>query len=91
MVPKNRKPNRLSLCGVETHTRLWLLSFCSTEAEKRAIRTQNFTAAASPRLTEHESPPNFESVCSTKMRVFAAKFEGRRWSVSRSLAWDVGA
>ena len=34
IVPENRKQNRLSLCGVETHTRLWLLSFCSTEAEK---------------------------------------------------------
>ena len=27
-----------------------------------------------------------ESVCSTKLRVLAAKFEGRRWSVSRGLA-----
>ena len=32
-----------------------------------------------------------DSVCSTKMRVFVAKFEGRRWSVSRGLAWGVGA
>ena len=34
IVPENRKQNMLPLCGVETHTRLWLLSFCSTEAEK---------------------------------------------------------
>ena len=34
IVPENRKQNRLSLCGVETHTRLWLLSFFSTEAGK---------------------------------------------------------
>ena len=34
IVPENRKQNRLSLCGAETHTRLWILSFCSTEAEK---------------------------------------------------------
>ena len=25
-----------------------------------------------------------------KLRVLAAKFEGRRWSVSRGIAWDVG-
>ena len=31
---RKQKHHRLSLCGVETYTRLWLLSFCSTEAEK---------------------------------------------------------
>ena len=30
-----------------------------------------------------------ESVCSTKLRVFAAKFEGLTWSTSRGLAWDI--
>ena len=59
--------------------------------KKCAFRTYNVTAAASPRLTGHGSPPNLESVCSTKLRVLAAKFEGRKWSVSRGLAWDVGA
>ena len=34
IVPENRKQNRLSLFGVETHARLWPLSFCSTEAKK---------------------------------------------------------
>ena len=35
VVPENRKQkNRLSLSGVETHTGLWLLSFCSTAARK---------------------------------------------------------
>ena len=81
----------VSIRGVETHTRLWLLSFCSTAAGKRAFRTQHFTAAAIPRLTGHGSPPNLESVCSTKLRILAAKFEGRRWFVSRVLAWDVEA
>ena len=28
IVPENRKQNTLSLCGVETHTRLWPLSLC---------------------------------------------------------------
>ena len=31
---RKQKTNRLSLCGVETHTMLWFLSFCSTDAEK---------------------------------------------------------
>ena len=65
-------------------------SFCSTEAEKTCFahitlhrcckssphRTRLNTAAASPRLTGHDSPQNFESVCSTKLRVLAARFEG---------------
>ena len=58
--------------------------------EKRAFRTYHFTASAITRLTGHGSPPYLESVCSTKLRVLAAKVEGRRWSVSRGLAWDVG-
>ena len=67
------------------HKRLWLLSFCSTEAGKtRAFRTWHFTAAASPRFTGHGTPPNLESVCATKLRILAAGCEGRRWSVSRS-------
>ena len=37
------------------------------------------------------SPPNLESVRFTKLRVLTGKFEGRTWSVSRGLAWDVGA
>ena len=37
IVPENRKQNRLSLYGVETHARLWLLSFCSTEPEKKCF------------------------------------------------------
>ena len=82
IVPENRKERRL--CGVETHTRLWLLSFCSTEAG------WHFTATI-PRLTRHGSPPNLESACSINLRAVAATFEGRRWSVSRGLAWDVGA
>ena len=59
--------------------------------KKCAFRTYNVTAAASPRLTGHGSPPNLESECSTKLSVFAAKFEGRMWSVSLGLARDVGA
>ena len=27
----------------------------------------------------------------TECSVLAAKFEGRRWSVSQGLSWDVGA
>ena len=46
--------------------------------KKRAFRTQHITAAASPRLTGHGSPSNIESVCSTKLRVLAAKFDIRR-------------
>ena len=38
----------------------------------------SFTAATSLRLTEHGSPPNLESACFTKLRVPAAKCEGRR-------------
>ena len=47
-------------------------------------QTQHFTAAASARLAGHGSPPFLECVCSTKLRALAAKFEGRRWSVSTS-------
>ena len=85
MRSENRKQNRFSPLWRETHTRLLLLSFCSTAAKKTCFfNTQHFTAAASPRLTGHGSPQNLERVCSTKLRVLAAKFEGRRWSVSRS-------
>ena len=41
IVPENRRQNRLSLCGVETLTRRWLLSFCSTEAEKNVLFARN--------------------------------------------------
>ena len=34
---------------------------------------------------------NLQNICPTKLRVSAAKFEGRGWYVSRGLAWDVGA
>ena len=61
------------------------------QPKKRVFNTQHFTPAMIPRLTGHGSPPNLERVCSTKLRVLSAKFEGRRWSVSRGLAWDVGA
>ena len=92
---ENRKQNRItfivqkpvsSAVGSDGH-------FFSlfTQKIKRAFRTEHFTAAASPRLTGDGSPPNLQRVCSTKLRVFAAEFEGRRWSVSRGLAWDVGA
>ena len=54
--------------------------FAHNTLKKRAFRTQHFTAATIPRLTGHGSPPNLESVCSIKLRVFGAKFEGRRWS-----------
>ena len=49
--------------------------------KKRVFRIWHFTAAANPRLTGHRSPLNLESVCSTKLRVLAARFEGRRWSL----------
>ena len=61
------------------------------QRKKRDFCTQHFAAAASPRLTGHGSPPNLESICSTILRVLAAKFEVRRWSVSRGLALDLGA
>ena len=60
------------------------LFFCS-------LPTQHLIATMSPRLTGNGSCQNLESVCSTDLRVLAAKFEGRRRSVSRGLAWDVGA
>ena len=47
--------------------------------------------ATSPRLTGYGSRQNLEGVCSSTLRVIAAKFEGRRWSVPRGLAWDEGA
>ena len=34
--------------------------------------------------TDHDK--NLKSVCSTRLRVLGAKFEGRRWAVSRGLA-----
>ena len=59
--------------------------------KKRGFHMQHLIAATSPRLTGHGSRQNLESVCSTDRRVLAAKCEGRRWSVSRGLAWDFGA
>ena len=95
---ENRNKTGFPLCGVETLMRLWLLLFCSTagpDSEKNVLVANNtfFTAATIPRLTGHGSPPNLESsVCSTKLRVIAATFDGCcRWSESRGLAWDVGA
>ena len=80
---------------VETHTRLWLLLFSvpqpARRRKKRAFRTQRLTATTSPRLRGHGSSPNLEGLCSTERRAPAAKYEGLRWSVSRGLAWDVGA
>ena len=61
-------------------------SFLLAAYKKGVFRAEHFTAAASPRLTGHGSPPNLEGVCSTKLRVLAAKFAGRRWSVSPGLA-----
>ena len=80
VVPDNRKQSRLSLCAVETHTRLCVLF--NSSGKTNAFLTLHFTAAAFPRLTGHGPPPNLDSGCSTKMRVLAAKFDGRRWSVS---------
>ena len=51
----------------------------------------HFPAATSIRLTGHGSSPCLESICSTKLRVLAATFEGRRWSVSRGLDWNLRA
>ena len=53
-----RNKTGLRLCGVETHTRLWLLLFCSKaypESEKNVFFAQCLTAATSPRLTGHGS------------------------------------
>ena len=57
--------------------------------KKRVFRTQHITAAASPRLTEHGSPSNIESVCSTELRVLATKLDIRKWSMSQGFSWDL--
>ena len=94
IVPENRKQNGISLHRTETREQCrrqcWVISDRCLHKKKRAFRTWHFTAATSPCLTGHGSPPNLASVCSTKLKVLAAKFEGRRWCVPRGLAWDVG-
>ena len=57
--------------------------------KKRAFRTQHFAAAACSRLTGNGSSSNIKSVCSTKLRVLAAKFDVRRWPMSQSFSWDL--
>ena len=64
------------------------------QRKKRVFRTQHLTEATSPRLVAHGSQYHLDGVRMLHWeyhRIFAAKFEGRRWSVSRGLAWDVGA
>ena len=91
IVPENRKQIRLSLCGVGTHTSLWLLSFCSTEDEKTCFRTYVALHRCRNSLP-HRTRVTAKSRerFSTQLRVLATKLVGRR-SVSRGLAWDVGA
>ena len=54
-IGKQKTKQVFPLCGVETHTRLWLLLFCSTagpDSEKNVlVAHKHFTDATSPRLT----------------------------------------
>ena len=61
------------------------------QRKKSAFRTQHLTADTNSRLTDHGSWLKLEGVFSTERRVLAANFEGRKRSVSRDHAWDVGA
>ena len=64
------------LCGVETHKALASLVLFSSE--KNVLFARNTSPL--PRVFTSQDtglPPNLESVCSTKLRVLAAKFEGR--------------
>ena len=67
---------------------MWAISVRRLHTKKYIFRTWHFTTT-SPRLTGHGSPPNVGERISTNFRVLVAKVEGRRWSVSRDLAWDV--
>ena len=67
-----------------------LLSFCSTAAKKACFShiALHCCRESSPQKdTGHQQDWR---VYTTKLRVVAAKFEGRRWSVSRGLASDMG-
>ena len=59
-----------------------------TKKESAFAHSTSLPRAPASQDTDHDK--TWESVCSTNMRVLAYKFEGRRWSVSRDLSWDVG-
>ena len=96
MASENRNKKAFPRCGVETRQTTLAGFYCSVPqpartAKKRACRSQCFTAHAIRRLTGHASPLNLQSICSTKLKVFAVKFEMRRWPVSRGLVRGVEA
>ena len=91
MRSENMKHNRLPLC-VGTHTRLWLILFRSTacsdnEKNATALDCRDESSLHRARIMTKLGG----CTCSTERRGLAAKFEGCRRSVSRRLAWDVGA
>ena len=92
---ENRKQNRISLHRAETRERSAVGSDGSFIIAAFTRKNVLFAHSTSPlgrvlasQGTDHNK---LDNVCSTKLRVLAAKFEGRRWSVSRGLAWDVRA
>ena len=66
---KTENKTGFPLCGVETHTRLWLLSFCSAAAKKTCFSriARHRCRASSPNRTRVTT--KLESVRSTKLRV----------------------
>ena len=93
---KNRKTeNRSSPLWCKNPHKALASLFCPKacpDSEKNELFAQSKSSlATSPRLTGYGSRQNLEGVCSSTLRVIAAKFEGRRWSVPRGLAWDEGA
>ena len=95
MGSENRKKKKKKKNFVlKPHTALAsILLFHSLPGQRRkhVFRTQHLTDTTSPRPTGRGSWPNLEGVWYTERRAVAVKFEGRWWSVSRGLAWDVGA
>ena len=92
---ENRKQKRFSplRCWNPHKSLASLVLFQSLprQRKKSAFRTQHLTADTNSRLTDHGSWLKLEGVFSTERRVLAANFEGRKRSVSRDHAWDVGA
>ena len=93
VVPEIRKSNRISLHRTETReqSRRYVVMghFCSLPTQEKTCFSHialHRCRDSSPYKTRIASK-NLESVCSTELRVLAAQFEGRRWPVSRGLAY----
>ena len=93
IIPEIRKQNRIPFIvwNPRAVPSVVMGHFCSLPTQERKW----FSHIALHRCrnsSPHEtgSPSNLESVCSTKLRVFATQSQGRRWTVVRVLDWDVG-